>query len=204
MTKTHSRRRRANQHWIAIALISAQLASCGKNATRPPAENTERSSSSTDGPRIIEQYRALDGSHDSTIKMRATINGIEEGLELNEPRRVQLTMYRKRMTDGRVLILIEFAAPAEERDRNGLITVFPDGRIEAVRYVQSTGSFIVTSDPTTEEALFGMTPQEMAGGQPDKYDFTLVGEDTNAGTPAYRMEGKLKHGAESKFPRLLL
>jgi hypothetical protein len=124
--------------------------------------------------------------------------------ELNAPRQLQLTMYHKHEPDGRLLILIEFTAPAEERDRDGLITVFPDGRIEAVRYVQSTDSFLVSNEATSEDALFGMTPQELAEGQPEKYDFTLSGEEALDLVPAYRLEGRLKKGADSKFRRLVL
>lgn len=153
---------------------------------------------------IIERYRALDNSRDSTIKMRASISAAGEGARLDAPRQVQLTMYRKRQPDGRVLILAEFTAPAEERDRDGLITVFPDGPIEAVRYVQSTDSFLVTRDMMSEDALFGLTLQELAGGQPEAYDFTITREETFEGTACYRAEGKLKQGAESKFPRVVL
>ena len=93
---------------------------------------------------------------------------------MNPPRQIQFTMYRKHQPDGRQFMLIEFTAPAEERDRDGLITVFPDGRIEGVRYVQSTDSFIVTSDLMSEDALFGLTLQELADGQAEKYDFTIA------------------------------
>ena len=113
-------------------------------------------------------------------------------------------MYRKRHADGRHLILIEFTSPPEERDRDGLITVFPDGQIEGVRYVQSSDSFIVTRDLMSEDAMFGMTLQELADGQPEKYDFTIAGEETVDGTECYRAEGKLKQSAESKFPRVVL
>jgi hypothetical protein len=136
--------------------------------------------------------------------MRAKFTGQAQTQELNAPRQLQLNMYRKHEPNGRLLILIEFTAPAEERDRDGLITVFPDGRIEAVRYVQSTNSFLVSNEATSEDALFGMTPQELAEGQPEKYDFTLSGEETLDGVPAYRLEGRLKKGADSKFRRLVL
>jgi len=136
--------------------------------------------------------------------MRAKITGQGQSEELNAPRQLQLTVYRKREPDGRLLILIEFTAPAEERDRDGLITAFPDGRIEAVRYVQSTDSFLVANEATSEDALFGMTPQELAEGQPEKYGFLLAGDETLDGTPVYRLEGKLRQGADSKFRRLVL
>jgi hypothetical protein len=101
-------------------------------------------------------------------------------------------------------MLVEFTSPELERDRDGLINIFPDGKVEGVRYVQSTDSFIVTDDPSGEDSLFGMTLQELADGQPEKYDFALAGEETYDGASVYRLEGKLKPGAESKFPRLVL
>lgn len=194
---------------IGIVLLLA-LGACGRklegtvtvdNGNSSPAS---RASTAIDAAPIIERYRSLDTSRDSTIKMRASINTTNEGGETNAPLQVQLTMYRKHQPDGRRVILVEFTAPAEERDRDGLITVFPDGQIEGVRYVQSTDSFIVTRDLMSEDALFGLTLQELADGQPEKYDYTISREETFEGTACYRAEGKLKHGAESKFPRVVL
>jgi hypothetical protein len=194
---------------IGIVLLLV-LGACGRklegtvtvdNGNSSPAS---RASTAIDAAPIIERYRSLDTSRDSTIKMRASINTKNEGGETNAPRQVQFTMYRKHQPDGRLLILVEFTAPAEERDRDGLITVLPDGQIEGVRYVQSTDSFIVTRDLMSEDALFGLTLQELADGQPEKYDFTIAREETFEGTACYRAEGKLKHGAESKFPRVVL
>ncbi len=165
-------------------------------ATAPPSQMS--------AAQIIERYRSLDDSHDATIKMKALITSQEDPAGLNAPQQIQLTMYRRREPDSRLLILAEFTSPPEERDRDGLITVFPDGRIEAVRYVQSTASFLVATDATSEDALFGLTPQELADGQPEKYNFTLVGEETYEGTPVYRLEGSLNQGAESKFSRVNL
>ena len=156
-----------------------------------------------DGAPIIERYRALDDSRDSTVKLSARIK------ELTNPdpsasRPIHLTIYRKRTLDGRILILIEFNSPAEERDRDGLITVYPDSRIEGVRYVQSTDSFIVTDDPLSEDALFGLTLQELADGQPEKYEFSLVSEESVDGRDVFHLEGRLRPDTQSKFNRLVL
>ena len=194
---------------VGIALLLAMTA-CGKKLEGTVTQDNKNTgpatapSSNVSAAQIIERYRSLDNSHDSTIKMSARITSEEDSAGLNATQQIQLTMYRKRAPDSRLLILAEFTSPPEERDRDGLITVFPDGRIEAVRYVQSTDSFLVTTDATSEDALFGLTPQELADGQPEKYDFILVGEETYEGTPVYRLEGRLKQSAESKFPRLVL
>jgi len=192
--------------WTTAASLLLMLsASCSTKPERDRSaatnENKNAGSSGLDAAQIIERHRALANIRDSTIKMRAQVNATEES---SSPRQIQLTMYRKHHADGRLLMLIEFTAPPEERDRDGLITVYPDGRIEAVRYVQSTDSFIVVIDPASEDALFGLTPQELAEGQPEKYEFTLADEETFDGVPVYRLEGKLKQGAESKFPRTVL
>jgi len=194
---------------IGIALLLLSTACGRKLEGTVTLDNGNSSPSSVPSPAIdaapiIERYRSLDNSRDSTIKMRASINTKNEGGETNAPRQVQFTMYRKHQPDGRLLILVEFTAPAEERDRDGLITVFPDGQIEGVRYVQSTDSFIVTRDLMSEDALFGLTLQELADGQPEKYDFTVAREETFEGTACYRAEGKLKQGSESKFLRVVL
>ena len=192
---------------LSLIAISALLLfdACGNksnsNNTNATTENKEKSSSGPDAASIIERYRALDNSKDSTTRIRARISG-STSEELAAPRQIQFTIYRKHEPDGRRMMLIEFTSPTEERDRDGLITAFPDGRIEGVRYVQSTDSFVAVSDPASEDSLFGMTLQELAEGQPEKYEFSLIGDDAYNGTPVYRMNGKLKTAAESKFPRL--
>jgi hypothetical protein len=195
--------------FLAIIGIALLLGACGRKleGTVTVDNGNNRSaapSTAIDAGPIVERYRNLDDSHDSTFKIRASISAADSGTELNAPRQVHFTMYRKHQPDGRQLILIEFTSPAEERDRDGLITVFPDGQIEGVRYVQSTDSYIVTRDLMSEDALFGLTLQELAEGQPEKYAFTVAGEETVGGTPVYRVEGKLKQGSESKFPRVVL
>lgn len=195
---------------IAVSALLPVFDACGNksnsnnsNAINETNATKEKSSSGPGAASIIERYRALDNSHDATTKMRARISG-SSSEEIASPRQVQFTMYRKHEADGRLMMLIEFTSPPEERDRDGLITAFPDGRIEGVRYVQSTDSFVAVSDPASEDSLFGMTLQELAEGQPEKYDFSLIGDDSYNGTPVYRMNGKLKAAAESKFPRLEL
>jgi outer membrane lipoprotein-sorting protein len=201
---------RDNKLVLLLALASSiviSLTGCDKKPQGPlPAtnENSRVNATGLSASQIIERNRALDNSHDSVAQTRAHISGPAGAEELNAPRELQMTIYRKREPDGRILMLIEFSSPAEERDRDGLVTVFPDGRIEGVRYVQSSGSFIEATDASSEDSLFGLTLQELADGQPDKYDFTLAGDESLDGVPVYRLDGKLKPGSESKFPRTVL
>jgi Outer membrane lipoprotein-sorting protein len=192
---------------VSVIALQMILTACGRKlegtVTLDNGNSNTSGSHSTaiDAAPIIERYRALDSSRDSTMKLRASIRA-SEGAGVDAPREIAFNIYRKRHPDGRHLILIEFTEPPEERDRDGLITVFPDGQVEGVRYVQSTDSYIVTRDQMAEDALFGMTFQEIADGQPEKYDFSILREEAFEGTECYRAEGKLKHGVESKFPRI--
>lgn len=184
---------------IASVVLTSFFAGCSNSRTpnQPDAAANRGTSAGPAPTELIDRYRALDNSTDSTARLSCTITN-------SETKRLLLTIYRKRAPDGRRLMLVEFTSPELERDRDGLITILPDGKIEGVRYVQSTNSFIVTDDPAGEDALFGMTLQELADGQPEKYDFALAGEETYEGASVYRLEGKLKPGAQSKFPRLVL
>jgi len=166
----------------------------------PPAGSPQ---TNVDAAQIIQRYKALDGSRDSTIKIRADVT---EGAsqDASSAKHVQLTFYKKRMADGQRVMLVEFTSPSEERDRDGLITEFPDGRIEGLRYVQSTNGYIATDDVVSEDGLFGLTLQELADGQPEKYDFSVVGQESVNNETLYRLDGKLKPGSQSKFPRLTL
>lgn len=201
---------RDNKLVLLLTLASSivvPITGCDKKPEGSPAaanENSHNNATGLSALQIIERYRALDNSHDSVTKLRAHISSPAGAEELNAPRELQMTMYRKREPDGRLLLLVEFTSPAEERDRDGLVTVFPDGRIEGVRYVQSSASFIEATDASSEDSLFGLTLQELADGQPDKYDFTLAGDESFDGMPVYRLDGKLKPGSESKFPRTVL
>lgn len=192
--KTHTLR-----SLIALGVLTSLFAACS-NSHPPNQPDAAANRGVSTGPaptELIDRYRALDKSSDSTARLSCTITN-------SETKRLLLTIYRKRAADGKRLMLVEFTSPELERDRDGLITILPDGKVEGVRYVQSTDSFIVTDDPAGEDALFGMTLQELADGQPEKYDFTLAGEETYEGASVYRLDGKLKPGAESKFPRLVL
>ncbi|HXG92574.1 MAG TPA: outer membrane lipoprotein-sorting protein [Blastocatellia bacterium] len=193
---------------IACA-FSIIISACSKNqsnsgdksgANESAASNTQTSTGNA--AQIIERYRALDNSSDSVMKLRATITGAGE--KANAPSQVELTIYRKRKPDGTRMMFIEFTSPAQERDRDALVTIGPQGEVEGVRYAQSADEFISSKNVEDEESLFGLTLQELADGQPEKYDFTLIGEETFNSSPVYRLEGKLKLGEESKFPRLVL
>lgn len=189
---------------LALSMLSA---SCQKESvTLDNGNNSSRRASAApiDAGPIIERYRALESKRDSTTRLRVSISGSNDGANRETGREIQLNIYRKYRPDGHRYMLIEFTVPPEERDRDGLITIFPDGQIEGVRYIQSTDSFAATRDLMSEDSLLGMTLQELADGQPQKYDFTIVGEETIEGVACYRAEGKLKPGADSKFTRVEL
>lgn len=185
---------------MLVCALSIALAGCGK-----PAGNTNTAAPpnsaqpSVDVAKLVEKYRALDDSRDSTMKMRAKIEGADGG-----PPEVQMNIYRKRMADNSKAMLIEFTSPAQERDRDALVNTNPQGEIEATRYIQANDSFASVKGSVNEDSLFGMTLQELVDGQPEKYDFKLVGEETANSTPVYRVEGNLKPGADSKFSRLVM
>jgi hypothetical protein len=121
-----------------------------------------------------------------------------------QSKEVLLGISKKRAADGRRSLFSEFISPAEERDRNALITISPQGEIEGTRYIQSNDSFATVKGATNEDSFFGLTIQEMVDGQPEKYDFKLLGDETVGAKPAYKLEGTLKKGADSRFPRVVM
>ncbi len=177
-----------------LSACGGKTASSTATSTAPAAPNAE-----AEGERIIGAYRALDNSHDSSLKMAVKIQEADGATH-----DVQLDIATKRETDGKRLMMINFIAPAQERDRNALLIVNPQGDIEGTRYVQMNDSFITAKGAINEDSFFGMTTQELVDGQPEKYNFRLLGEETLGTTPAYKIEGTLKKGAESKFNRIVM
>ena len=183
---------------LAICILSV-LAGCNNDSSTNRKPSDAKSAPSFDTAKIIEAFRATNTPDRSTVKMKVKIQDADQS-----SREVALTTYRTRKPDGSQMMLIEFTAPAEERDRSSLIAISPEGDIEATRYAQSTDGFVSAKGATTEDSLFGLSLQELAEGQPEKYDFSIVGEETLKSAPVYRLEGKLKERAESRFPRLVL
>jgi hypothetical protein len=190
---------------LAMALL---LAGCNRNSTTSSnnaAEPASRPAPAMDAAQIIEQNRKLDDSRDSVMKLRASIQVENPATQLTPiPPEVQMTQYRKRAADGSEMMLVEFTAPPTQRDLSALISVSPAGDVEATRYNQSSNSFVSSRGVLSEDSLFGMTLQELVGGQPEKYDWKLAGEEVFNQTPVYKLDGRLKPAAESKFSRLVL
>ncbi|HEY6330954.1 MAG TPA: outer membrane lipoprotein-sorting protein [Blastocatellia bacterium] len=192
---------------VAAAFCALVIGLCGgcshsgppENGPTTPATSPGGASPNVDVKAIIDKYASLDNSHDSTIKLKAKV-----GAAGGPSEQVGLTINRQRQADGTQRYLVEFTSPPDERDRDALIRVSPSGGIEATRYGQATKNFITAKSPTDEESLFGLTLQEMIGGEPENYDYKLVDEETYQDTPAYRVEGTLKPGSESRFPRTVM
>ena len=183
---------------LAICMLSS-LAGCNNDSSTNRKPSDAKTAPSLDTAKIIEGFRATNPPDRSTVKMKVKIQDADQS-----SREVALTTYRTRKPDGSQMMLIEFTAPAEERDRSSLINISPEGDIEATRYAQSTDGFVSAKGATTEDSLFGLSLQELVEGQPEKYDFSVLGEETVKSASVYRLEGKLKERAESRFPRLVL
>ena len=189
---------------LSLGVLALTLSACGEKTSgiTPSLSSAPASASpeaAKEGERIIQKYLALANMKDETMKMSVKIQE-DDG----QSRDLQVNISKKRQADGALQMLVEFTAPAEERDRNALLTITPQGDIEGTRYIQSNDSFATVKGAVNEDSLFGLTAQEMADGQPEKYDFRLLGEENVGATPAYKLEGKLKKGADSKFQRIIM
>src|SRR5262249_649183 len=153
---------------------------------------------------IMARFFALDTARNSELKMRVKISSTGGAAEAGTPGQVEVSMFNKRTGEGGRMMFIEFLSPAQEPDRDSLITISPRDEVEGVRYVQSNNSFLATKGVTNEDALFGMTIQELADGQPEKYDYSLSGAQELGPWEVYKLEGRLKPKAESKFSRVVL
>jgi Outer membrane lipoprotein-sorting protein len=162
---------------------------------QPPAAPATDPTSEAEA--LLARSSAIDNS-DSTVRLRSRV--IDEG---SPPREVQMIVYRKRDSDQRRLMLLEITSPIGEKDRSGLVVSTAEGEVEGTRYVQSNNSFVTSRSAVNEDSLFGMSLQELVGGQPEKYEQRLIGEESLGSEPVYKIEGKLKPGFESGFARVV-
>ncbi|HLG15030.1 MAG TPA: outer membrane lipoprotein-sorting protein [Blastocatellia bacterium] len=181
---------------LACALSACQQGTEGGTAN--VAAPSATAAASAEGSNIMARSRATEDVSDSTLKVRARVREPD-----GTTREIRMTVYRKRESDGRRLMFLEITSPKEERDRSGLVSFTAAGDLEATRYLQSNDSFVTTTSAVSEDSLFGLSLQELADGQPEKYEQRLIGETTVGDSTVYRIEGRLKQGAESKFTRVV-
>lgn len=193
-----TRFRNAAVSFAAIILALALSACNDRSPVQPENTSIAPPAPSVSVEEVVERNRATEKAASSLIRSRAQIKEAD-----GAAREIRMTVYRRWETDGSQKMLIEFNTP-EEKDRAGLISISPEGEVEGARYAQSTNSFVVSKDAAGEDGLFGMSLQELADGQPEKYDFKFIREEMVGSTPAFRLEGTLRSGAESKFPRMVV
>jgi hypothetical protein len=185
---------------IACSLF-VLLYACGKTDQSqpegvPPAKSDEPRLAIDE---ILKRYRATQNYRSSVVRSRARIKDADGG-----SMEVEMVIYRRRASDGSEQMLVEFTRPAEQKDRAGLILIGANGEIEGLRYAQGTNSFVSSKNISGEDSLFGMSLQELADGQPEKYNFELVGKENADSKRVYTLDGKLREGADSKFKRLVI
>jgi hypothetical protein len=171
-----------------------QGASAPANAPTTPGRNASE---------LVAKHLDLSRSEESITRMRVRITNVDSQASPS-PSVVEMKLYNKTTPDAGRLMLLEFLVPTAERDRDSLVRISPNDEVEGIRYVQSNDSFLTTRGVVSEDALFGMTLQELAGGQPQKYNFKLAAEESLGQWQVYKLEGTLKPGTESKFERLVL
>lgn len=183
--------------FIALLLSALLLSACDKEARPQPEEKSPPPAPAIAVDELFRRYRASEGYRASEVKSRARITESDGSLQ-----EVSFTVYRKRAESGERM-LIEFTS-ADQRDRSGLVLISPQGEIEGLRYAQSSNSFVSTRNVMGEDSLFGMSLQELADGQPEKYEFKFAGTEESGGRRSYKLDGRLKPGQESKFRRLVV
>lgn len=180
-----------------ILLIALFLSACNKETNVQPEEKSAPATPAITVDELFKRYRAAEGYRTSEVKSRARITEADGGAQ-----EVFMTVYRKRAQSGEQL-LVEFTSP-DQRDRAGLVLISPQGDIEGLRYAQSSDSFVRSKNVGGEDSLFGMSLQELADGQPEKYEFKLAGIEQAGAIRSYKLDGRLKTGNESKFQRLVV
>jgi hypothetical protein len=183
--------------FIALFLVALLLPACNKENKNQPEEKAPPPAPTVTVDEMFKRYRATEGYKTSEVKSRARITEAD-----GSSQEVMLTVYRRRAPSGEQM-LIQFVTP-DQRDRSGLVLISPQGEIEGLRYAQSSDSFVSTKNSGGEDSLFGMSLQELADGQPEKYEFKLEGTEQADGRRSYKLDGRLKSGEESKFQRLVV
>ncbi len=181
----------------SLMAVAFFFSACNKETAIQPEEKAPPATPAITVDELFKRYEAGEGYSTSEVKSRARITDTD-----GSSQQVVMTVYRKRNDSGEQM-LVEFAS-ADQRDRSGLILISPQGEIEGLRYAQSSRSFVSTRNVMGEDSLFGMSLQELADGQPEKYEFKLAGIEPLGERRSYKLDGRLKPGQESKFQRLVV
>jgi hypothetical protein len=146
------------------------------------------------GEEIVNRFREVEACHNAKLKVKARLTE-EDGAE----REFTIMTYEK-CVDGTQYSLRQVVLPKEERGRAMLSLETPGQPVEAVAYLPGFQKFVQVGNLSQEDTLFGLSIQESLGGY-DLYDYETVGKERLGEYEAYKVEGKLKPEASSRFNR---
>src|SRR5262249_55519497 len=119
---------------FSLALLAMNTSCTSENkppepptpASAPADKNAApRSATGASASDIMTRFFALDTARDSELKMKVKISSTGGATDAGTPGQVEVSMFNKRTSEGGRLMFIEFLSPAQERDRDSLITISP-------------------------------------------------------------------------------
>lgn len=148
------------------------------------------------GREIVERSRAVQGCQTMKVETRARVTD-EKGNE----REFLIVAYRK-CVDGTQYTLWRVISSEGEPARVLLCIERPEGSVETVTYLPGFQKFVEIHDLGREDAIFGLSLQESVGGD-DLYLYRTLGVERLDQQDVYKVEGRLRKGANSRFARVV-
>jgi hypothetical protein len=184
---------------MLLSLALGLTAGCDRSDP-PAARETPRPAGLSEterrerGAQLVAEYLKREEAPYRHARLRLVVTSAEE-----PPKDYELEIWRKQTPDE-TLTLSHVVKPAAERDRGALSVERKDQPTVNIAYAQSTGKFI--ESPSSQQ-IFGITAQELLGGEMGKYDHRLLGQKDMAGVPTHEVESTLKPTAESPIARVV-
>lgn len=148
------------------------------------------------GREIVERFRASQGCQTMKLETKARVTD-EDGTE----REFLIVTYRK-CVDGTQYTLWQVIASRDEPARVLLCIERPGQAVENITYLPGFQKFVEIHNLSREDSVFGLSLQESVGGY-DLYLYRTLGVERLDQRDAYKVEGRLKARADSRFTRVV-
>lgn len=149
------------------------------------------------GEQIVQQYLKHERCRDEKTTIKARVK------EADGTEREFTIMNYQKCVDGTQYTIRQRLAGKGDPARVLLTIQAPGQPVQSITYLPGMAKFIEVEDLRQEDSQFGMTLQESVGGY-DLYEYRLISVERVGPLQTYKVEGRLKPDASSRFHRMVI